>query len=67
MAKDSHEDVANLTISGESVRVGYYRHDIKSFYIQVGDAEQPTYMTIWEADLLIASLQAAKAEAKAGS
>lgn len=59
MAKDSHHDVANLDLSAEKVRVGWYEHDDNSIYIQIDDAPEPAYMSAKEARLLIAALKVA--------
>lgn len=58
MAEDRHEDVANLLVSKESVKVGYLEGD-ETVYLQIEDQSDPTYMSPEEAEMIISALRVA--------
>ena len=47
--------VARLNVSGETVSIGYMAND-PAVFIYIGNADEPTYMSVAEADMLISAL-----------
>lgn len=62
---DRHSQIAAMNLSGSVVLVGSYSHDQgDSLYFKTEENVEPVYMSTAEAELLIAALQAAVAQAK---
>lgn len=58
MTKGYHQDVANLVVSKENIRVGYVEDD-ETVYIQTEGQTEPTYMSPEEAEMIIPALKVA--------
>ena len=60
---ENHKIKATLDLSGTTVKVGACFHcKDDSLFIQTDEQDEPTYFSVAEADLLIAALNASKAE-----
>ena len=60
---ENHKIKATLDLSGTTVKVGTYsHHQGDSLFIHTDEQAEPTYFSVAEADLLIAALNASKAE-----
>ena len=58
-----HKVKAKLELSGTTIIVGTYsHHQGDSLFIHTDEQAEPTYFSVAEADLLIAALNASKAE-----
>jgi hypothetical protein len=65
MTSDRHNQVAAMNLSGTAVLVGEYEcKESASVYFKTEENAEPIYMSVTEADLFIAALQAAKDRAK---
>lgn len=60
-----HKIKGILDLSGAFFKVGIYRHhEGDSLFIHTEEQTEPIYLSVVEADLLIAALNASKAELK---
>lgn len=60
MAKDDHEQIATVKLSGEPVLVGVYSHTQgSSVYFKTDDNAEPIYMSTAETKMLISCLKVA--------
>ena len=60
---ENHKIKATLDLSGTTVKVGVYSHHHgNSLFIMTDEQVEPIYFSMAEADLLIAALNASKAE-----
>ena len=60
---ENHKIKATLDLSGTTVKVGACFHcKDDSLFIQTDEQDEPTYFSVAEADLLIAAINASKAE-----
>ena len=60
---ENYKIKATLNLSGTIVKVGFYSyHQDDSLFIHTDEQAEPTYFSMAEADLLIAALNASKAE-----
>lgn len=58
-----HKIKGTLDLSGTTFKVGIYRHhEGDSLFIDTNEQAEPIYFSVVEADLLIAALNASKAE-----
>lgn len=58
-----HKIKGTLDLSGTTFKVGVYsHHQGDSLFIHTDEQAEPTYLSVTEADLLIAVLNASKAE-----
>ena len=61
--RKDHKIKATLDLSGTTVKVGAYSHHHgNSLFIMTDEQVEPIYFSMAEADLLIAALNASKAE-----
>ena len=61
--RKDHKIKATLDLSGTTVKVGAYsHHQGDSLFIDTDEQGEPIYFSVAEADLLIAALNASKAE-----